>query len=197
MFVMRAALAAAEEINQSNYPKEESTVASIVRYEPFRFPLSEMTRDFDRALERLVDDSFSFPRGMRARAGAGSAANLYETQDAYWVELPLPGVKADDVEVTVQDNVLQLRAKREWSTPEGAKSIWQGFTGGTWEQHFTLPGEVNPDKVSATLEHGILRLELPKAEHTKPRTIRVNASGAPAIDMKPAAGNEASVTEQA
>jgi HSP20 family protein len=148
----------------------------MIRYQPFRFPLGDMTRDIDRVFDRLLDNSFSFPRGETG-FGAGAAANLYETPEGYWVELPLPGVKAEDVEVTVQDNVLSLRAKREWKAPENAKVIWQGFTGGVWEQSFTLPGEVNRDTVSASLEHGILRLELPKAEHTKPRTIRVNAAG--------------------
>ena len=150
-------------------------MASMIRYQPFRFPLADMTRDFDRVFGRLLDDSFGFPQTERG-ANWGAAANLYETPEGYWVELPLPGVKAEDVEITVQDNVLSLRAKREWKAPENAKTIWQGFTGGVWEQSFTLPGEVNRDKVSASLEHGILRLELPKAEHTKPRTIRVNAS---------------------
>jgi len=151
-------------------------MASMIRYQPFRFPLSDMSRDIDRVFDRLLDTSFGFPRG-EAGFGAGTAANLYETPEGYWVELPLPGVKAEDVEVTVQDNVLSLRAKREWKAPENAKVIWQGFTGGVWEQSFTLPGEVNRDTVSASLEYGILRLELPKAEHTKPRTIRVNAAG--------------------
>jgi len=149
----------------------------MTRYQPFRFPLGEMTRDIDRVFDRLLDNSFSFPRGEQG-AGWGTAANLYETPEGYTVELPLPGVKAEDVEATVQDNVLSLRAKREWKAPENAKVIWQGFTGGIWEQSFSLPGEVNRDKVTASLEHGILHLELPKAEHTKPRTIRVSAGSA-------------------
>ena len=149
-------------------------MASMIRYQPFRLPLGEMTRDLDRVFDRLLDDSFGFARGERGGA-FGAAANLYETQDGYTVELPLPGVKAEDVELTVQDNVMSLRAKREWQAPEGSKTIWQGFTGGVWEQSFTLPGEVNRDRVTASMEHGILRLDLPKAEHTKPRAIRVTA----------------------
>ena len=170
-------------------------MSSIIRYEPFRLSLSPMTRDFERVVERLLDDSFGTARGQRGRGSA--SANLFETQDAFLVELPLPGVKPEDVEVTVQENQLQLRAKREWNAPEGAKAIWQGFQGGAWEQRFTLPGEVNPDKVSASLEYGILRLELPKAEHTKPRTIRINGT-TPAVEVTPApAANEAEATTSA
>jgi HSP20 family protein len=164
-------------------------MASIVRYQPFRLPLGEMTRDLDRVFERLFDGTFPAQRAATAWSGT---ANLYETPDAYWVELPLPGVKPEDVEVTVQENLLTLAAKRSWQTPENAKPIWQGFGQGQWKQSFTLPGEVNPDKVSASLEYGILRLELPKAEHMKPRTIRVNGVQA----AQPAQIEQPAQTEQ-
>ncbi|CAA9291877.1 MAG: hypothetical protein AVDCRST_MAG77-5224 [uncultured Chloroflexi bacterium] len=168
-------------------------MASIVRYEPFRVGLGGMARDFDRMFDRMLEDVPGFAaRGARSRAtGGANPANLYETPEAYWVELPLPGVRPEDVEVTVQENMLTLQAKRAWQTPENAKTIWQGFGQGEWRQSFTLPGEVNNEKVSASLEHGILRLELPKAEHAKPRTIRVNAgqalTAAPAAPAAPAA----------
>ena len=151
-------------------------MASMIRYQPFRFPLSEMTRDLDRVFDRLIEDTFTTGRGAQPRAQG--AANLWETPEAYWVELALPGVKPDDVEVTVQENVLTLSAKRTWQAPENAKAIWQGFGAQGFTQRFTLPGEVNPDRVAASLEHGVLKLELPKAEHVKPRTIRINGDGA-------------------
>ena len=170
-------------------------MASMIRYQPFRFPLGAMTRDLDQVFDRLLDDSFGFARGERGGA-FGSTANLYETSDGYTVELPLPGVKAEDVELTVQDNVLSLRAKREWQAPEGSKTIWQGFTGGVWEQSFTLPGEVNRDRVEASMEHGILRLDLPKAEHSKPRSIRVNAAGTNGLGATQVTSSEPKKIEQ-
>lgn len=151
-------------------------MASMIRYQPFRFPLGEMTRDLDRVFDRLIDETF--PAGRSAVARTPEAANLYETPEAYLVELALPGVRAEDVEVTVQENTLALSAKRSWQAPENAKAIWQGFGPQEWSQRFTLPGEVNPDRVAASLEHGVLKLELPKAEHVKPRTIRINGNGA-------------------
>ena len=153
-------------------------MASMIRYQPFRFPIGEMTRDLDRVFDRLIEDTFS--TGRMAPGRTPGAANLYETSEAYLVELALPGVKAEDVEVTVQENVLSLAAKRTWQAPQNAKAIWQGFGAQEWSQRFTLPGEVNPDRVAASLEHGVLKLELPKAEHAKPRTIRINGNGAAA-----------------
>jgi HSP20 family protein len=175
--------------------EEETHVASIVRYQPFRFPLSEMTREVDRAFERLLDDTFGGSRLTSRGAGWGTAANLYETNDGYWVELPLAGVRPEDVEITVQENALALKAKRTVQAPEGARTLWQGFDSAEWQRRFTLPGEVDANKVNATLEHGVLRLELPKAEHAKPRTIQVNV-GAPAtpaqIEHQPEAQASAS-----
>jgi HSP20 family protein len=165
---------------------------SIVRYEPFRVSLGSVARDLDRVFDRVFEDMPGFAARTSHSRPAG-AANLYETPEAYWVELPLPGVRPEDVEVTVQENMLTLQAKRAWQTPENAKTIWQGFGQGEWRQSFTLPGEVNNEKVSASLEYGVLRLELPKAEHARPRTIRVNAG--PAITAAPATAPAAEVRE--
>jgi HSP20 family protein len=132
-------------------------MATIVRYEPF-------------ALSR------------RWARPAGFAANLYETDGAYGVDLPLPGVKPEDVEVSLQQDVLTLKAKRTWATPEDAKPLWRGFGSGEWRQSFTLPGEVDGEKVEARLEDGVLRLHLPKAEHARPRQIKVQ-SGANAKEI--------------
>lgn len=162
--------------------EERTAMASIVRYQPLRFPLNGVTRELDRIVDRLLDDTAALPRA-NGRGPLSTTANLYETSEAYWVELPLPGVKPEDVELTVQENVLSLKAKRAWRTPEQSRVVWQGFGQGEWQQTFTLPGEVDNTRVAATLEHGILRLELPKAEHAKPRTIRVNTSAvAPAAE---------------
>ena len=96
------------------------------------------------------------------------------------MEVPLPAVKPEDLQITVQENVITLKARRDWARPEGAQSIWQGFAPGSWEHTFTLPGEVDADKVEAHLEHGLLRLQLPKAAHSRPRQITVNGVARPA-----------------
>jgi HSP20 family protein len=144
---------------------------AIVRYEPFG--VLNTRPSFDALFDRLFEDAFGWGRPGTSATRSSVAANLYETQESYWVELPLPGVKAEDVEVTVQENLLTISAKRTWDMPEGAQPVWQGFGSGEWKQSFTLPGEVNPDQVQATLENGVLRLQLAKAEHIRPRTVRV------------------------
>ena len=155
-------------------------MANIMRYRPLSAALVGGSRPFeafDRAFDRMFDDAFGFNRANNGATRSNVAANLYETAEAYWVEMPVPGVRAENLEVTVHETQLTIKAKREWQTPENAKTVWNGFGQGEWQHSFTLPGDVNAEKVVATLDHGLLRLELPKAEHTRPRTIRVNAGG--------------------
>ena len=127
----------------------------------------------DRFFGGLLDEAalaIKTPREVTAFAGA----NLYETPEGYRLELLLPGVKAEDVEITVQDNRLTVKAERRWEAPQNAKSIWRAFGSDQMRQAVTLPAEVQSDAVQADLQDGVLRLELPKAESARPRTIPVN-----------------------
>jgi HSP20 family protein len=149
----------------------------------------------DRYFDRVSDDAM-----IAAQAGRGFAgANLYESPEAYLVELPLPGVKAEDVELTVQDNLLTLKARRHWEAPQNAQPIWRGFGPGDMQQTVTLPGDVTTGAVQAELQDGILRLELPKAESARPRTIKVNGlvRGAPSAVSLPAHGGAETVNGEA
>lgn len=160
-------------------------MASIVRYEPIHLTDRWTSSSFDRFFGRMMQDALG-AAGVARSSRPSIAANLYETSDGYWVELPLPGVKAEDVEVSVHQNLLSLKAKREWPAPEQARPVWQGFTSGQWQQTLTLPGEVDAEGVEASLEYGVLRLQLPKAAHVRPRQIKVQVGGA----------NQASITAE-
>ena len=160
---------------------------AIVRYDPLALARAWPVRpgfgtSIDRLFERfdrIFEDAVA-PRSAGAWGALrpGLAANLFDTGEAWVAELPVPGVKPEDLDVTVRENALSVRAKRAWESPENAQVIWRGFVQGEWERRFTLPGEVNAEQVEATLEHGVLRLRLPKADHVRPRTIKVNAVNA-------------------
>jgi HSP20 family protein len=161
---------------------------SMLRYQPVStlagWPArSTIERLFDRVFDDAVIAAVQPSRGF-------TGANLYDSPEAYLIELPLPGVKAEDVEITVQDNLLTLTARQRWEVPQNAQPIWRGFGTGEMQQTVTLPGEVNAGAVQADLQDGILRLELPKAESARPRTIKVNGMirGAPSAVSVPAHG---------
>ena len=152
-------------------------MAAVIRYEPFVGTPAYRHRDsVGRAFERLFEDAFG-PAPLR-RTRPAIASNLYETPEAYWVDLPLPAVKADDVQIIVHENVLVIQVKRQWAAPESSQPIWQGFQSEEWTQRLTLPGEVDSENVDATLEHGVLRLRVSKAARAEPRTIKIATPGA-------------------
>lgn len=102
-------------------------------------------------------------------------ANIRETDDAYMLAVELPGMKKDNIEITVENGFLQLRGERqlEDETKEGSyHRIERAY--GTFVRRFTLPNAVEADKTDANFQDGILTLTLPKASTAKPRRISVN-----------------------
>lgn len=145
-------------------------MANITRYNPFNEAIS-----LREAMDRLFEDSILSPRMTSVWNNRGVGSNLYETSEGFTLQVPMPGVKAEDVEITVQQDVVTLKWSSKVEIPEGATSHWQGFQAGQYQQSFTLPAPINSEAVEARYSDGILTLNLPKAEHAKARTIKVNA----------------------
>jgi HSP20 family protein len=144
-------------------------MANLTRYNPFNEVVS-----LREAMDRLFEDSFISSRtsGVGAR---GVAANLYETGEGFTLQLPLPGIKPEDVEITVLQDTVSLKWEYKGELPKDARVHWNGLQAGQYQQSFTLPAPINSEGVEAHSENGILTLRLPKAEHARARTIKVNA----------------------
>lgn len=145
-------------------------MANITRYNPFSEAVS-----LREAMDRLFEDSFISPRQSNVWNGRGVAANLYETTEGFTLQIPTPGVKSEDVEITVQQETISLKWETKVQVPEGATVHWNGFRSGQFQQSFSLPSPINAERVEAHYTNGVLTLHLPKAEHAKARTIKVNA----------------------
>ena len=132
-------------------------MANNARYEPF-WPTGRRSGPYGdpvfERFDRMLQDAFGVTLAPTAGDRPAGAVNLYDTAEGYWLELPLPGVPADGVDLSVQQNLLTLKARREWAPPEGAQVIWQGFGAGQWQQTFALPGEVDAERVEARLADG-------------------------------------------
>jgi HSP20 family protein len=142
-------------------------MANITRYNPFSEVVS-----LREAMDRLFEDSFIPNRGSHVR---GLASNLHETAEGFILQVPLPGVNPDAVEITAQQDTLTLKWETKVSVPEKAATHWNGFVSGQYQQSFTLPAAINAEKAEASYENGVLTLNLPKAEHVKVRTVKVTA----------------------
>ena len=144
-------------------------MANMTRYNPFNEVVS-----LREAMDRLLEDSFISPRqvGWNGRA---VNANLYETPEGFILQMPMPGVKPEDVDITTQQDTITLKWEVKMPAPEGATPLWQGLPSGQFQQTFTLPAPINSERAEATTSNGILFLNLPKAEHVKARSLKVNA----------------------
>lgn len=145
-------------------------MANLTRYNPFNEAVS-----LREAMDRLFAESFISPGVSSFGSTRGTGANLFETSDNFILQIPMPGVNAEDVDITVQQDVLHLKWETKFSTPEGATALWHGFQAGQYQQSFTLPSPINSERAEAHYTDGVLTLTLPKAEHAKARSVKVNA----------------------
>ena len=100
--------------------------------------------------------------------------NLIENGDNFEVQAEVPGISKDDLNIKIQGNYLEISGNRSVDTPDGYKVHRNERGDSTFSRSFTLPDEVDADKVEATLENGILYLTLPKSETAKPKQITIN-----------------------
>jgi HSP20 family protein len=142
-------------------------------------PLGELV-SLRQAMDRLFEDSFVRPNGFGAAELGGSLPlDVTNTPDALLVEAAMPGIRPEDVEITVENGTLTIRAesKDERKETEG-ETIIREIRRGSVSRSVTLPTGLEADKASATFENGVLRLSFPRAEEVKPRQIRIS----PTID---------------
>jgi HSP20 family protein len=129
-----------------------------------------------QAMDRLFDDDFR-PARWLSGGPDGPALPLDVTTDAntLTIEAALPGIKPEDVDITVENGTVTISGKTadERTAEEGAY-VLQEIRRGNFSRSVTLPTGLEPDRARATFEHGILRLEIPKAEQVKPRQIKIS-----------------------
>lgn len=130
-----------------------------------------------RAMDRIFDEDFF----RSAAVESGQAADLLlpldvtTTKDALLVQAALPGVKPDQVAITVENGTLTITGETaEEHMEEGASHLVREIRRGSFSRSVTLPNGLEPDKAEATFENGVLRLRIPKAEQLKPRQIRIS-----------------------
>jgi HSP20 family protein len=131
------------------------------------------------AMDQLMRDAFTWPRVFSTSPSAGQStgfgpsSNLYETPERYIMQVVLPGVQVDSLQITAHQNVVTLQGTAGVAAPEGTQAIWVGLGGGEFREQVTLPSEVDADTASADYQDGILTLTLPKAEQARVKTIKL------------------------
>lgn len=144
---------------------------SLMRWQPF-----EELMSLREAMDRLFEESIVWPRSWLAPAAQSFATDIYETKDDVVVKASLPGVKPEDIDVSVVGDTLTIKGEvKEEKEVKEQNYIRKERRFGSFCRSFTLPVSVNPDKATAEFENGVLTLTLPKAEEVKPKSIAIKA----------------------
>jgi len=127
----------------------------LMRFDPFH--------ELDRLSRRVApwETSIGFPMDVR-RDG-----------DALTVELDIPGVDPADIDVTVQDGQLTVRAERTWQAPEGAEVVASERVHGTITRRLSLGDSLDSDRLDASYDNGVLTLRIPVSQSAQTRKIEV------------------------
>lgn len=146
---------------------------NIVRWEPLRELVS-----LREAMDRLFEESVVGPRWTSlwsSENGDTLAMGVLENDEAFVVTAPVPGVKPEEVDITVTGNTLLIKGEtKAEQKEEKGNYLHQEVRYGSFQRSMTLPLDVQGDKAEAVFENGVLTLTLPKAEAVKPKSIKIN-----------------------
>lgn len=120
--------------------------------------------------KREVDKAQESTTPMRAFL---PTTDIFETEDTLTVVLEMPGVDRDNIDVNVENGVLTVEGKINFSKYEGLQPIYGEYNIGPYRRTFRISSRVDQDKIRAELRDGVITLVLPKAEEAKPRRIEV------------------------
>ena len=148
---------------------------TIVRYDRFRDLRTlqeEVNRLFSTNLTRAFDDV-----GIGRGAWAPSV-DIYENKDQIVLEAELPGMKQEDFDLSIENNVITLRGERKFEKTDETDNYHRVERSyGAFTRSFTLPQTVSAEGATAEYNNGVLRVALPKREETKSRRIQVTGTG--------------------
>ena len=154
---------------------------AIVRWEPFR-ELSTLQSEMNRLFNSVFDSPTGPGNGGAARRWM-PAMDVVETEDDFVLRADLPGMTEDDVKIEFEDGTLTISGERrsEHETKnEGYYRVERAY--GSFSRSLTLPQGVDPERVSASFDKGVLEVRVPKPEARKPRRIEIGAGAEKTIE---------------
>jgi HSP20 family protein len=158
-------------LQSPNQCKEDTSMINL----PARYETGTPFTRLPDLIDKLFRESFIAPTAFDRFFDGVRTSNLLETKDAFIVQLVLPGVDPEKIDIQVVDRQLLVKAAFVIPTVEHATYLYHALHSGEYSETFTLPMEVLGDKAEATYDRGILLVTLPKAEHAKPTMIEVHA----------------------
>ena len=137
----------------------------LMRFDPFR------------ELDRLTQQAFGTSRS--AGLPAVMPMDAYRHGEQFVVQFDLPGLDPSSIDVTVEKNVLTVKAERNWQRPEGAEIVASERPQGSFTRQLFLGEALDVDRLEASYEHGVLTVTVPVAEQAKARKVAIGAGHGP------------------
>ena len=152
---------------------------SLIRYQApssFAWPTLGRLSNLRDELDNLFELPFlsNFANQAQLFSGWMPALDLYQDNDNVVAVVELPGMRKEDIEISLHEGMLTISGERKSETGENGKAERSERYVGKFRRSVTLPTRVDASKVNATYKDGILTVTLPKAEEAKPRKIQVN-----------------------
>ena len=145
----------------------------LVKWNPFQ--------ELERTLGWCGTEPFRRPQWDDPRTAAVNwvpPVNVYEDKETLFVEAQLPGIDMKDVKISVTDHTLQLRGERKEEREENRENDhFREVQYGAFARSFRLPGYVQPEQATARYDKGVLTVQVPKREETKPKSIPIDVKG--------------------
>jgi HSP20 family protein len=132
-------------------------------------------------LRREIDRLFEDASAEGTRRGWSPSANVREAKDAVLLEMELPGIQPDDVNISIDNDMLTVSGEKREERREGEEEgryflVERRY--GSFSRSFSLPPNVDPDKIKASFENGVLTIRIPREALPQPRRIQIETQGA-------------------
>ena len=142
------------------------------RAEPSQDVYSGLSR-----LNRLMNEALGGVDGESVGSAWTPTVDIREDREHVTIAMELPGVRPNDVKISLENNVLTIRGEKQ-QEEEQKDERWHRYerSYGVFERSFTLPSTVDPEQIEATADNGVLTVRIPKVEQAKPREIQVRSA---------------------
>src|SRR5271166_2194115 len=160
---------------------KENFMTVLTRWDPYR----EFSSVQDR-LNRLFNASFNEGRDESlATSTFAPAVDVYEDEHNVTLKIEVPGIDEKDIDVRIENNTLTVHGERKFEKDEKEENFRRVERQyGSFTRSFTLPPTVDPEKVSATYDKGILKITMAKKAEAKPKQIKVNVGSEKTLEAK-------------
>jgi HSP20 family protein len=161
-------------------------MTTMMRWDPFqdlRSAQDEMTQMSPMLAHALGLHARQQGNDQAMTTAWAPALDISERKDAYLVTVELPGLKPEDLDITMEDGLLTLKGERQFTSESSEQQFHRVERRyGAFRRSITLPAQVQADHIEATFDNGVLQIVVPKAEEAKPKRIQVHPGSAKILD---------------